>query len=334
MVDTVTNKLKHRRRLGQFASTQGRQSMPIDLVGPMTKLAVRLQYTEQNGATAPSGVLFQQNARFLQKIEIIVQGRDTLWSITPAYYAARRQYESRGVPARGMETVINSAASQNTPVDLTIPLHFDLVRGRRRDDAALDLRGLTLCQAAITFGNTNASDLWTTPGATVSLTGITCSLEGEYILNSDPKNDQYVARELIEISTPIVSTSNNFAFDVDARTGLAIRTLPLFFITANQGDDTLCPVAGGWIQLQAGSRQFINSETAFVKADSRDEMEIPSAQEIAGVDFIDILQFGQLSSSIPTGKLDANLKFILNVTFGAGPSNVICQRESTRPLKI
>jgi hypothetical protein len=334
MVDTVTNKLKHRRRLGQFAATQGRQSMPIDLVGPLTKLAVRLQFTEQNGATAPSGVLFQQNARFLQKIEVIVQGRDPVWSITPAYYAARRQYEARGVPMRGMETVISATASANTPVDLTIPLHFDLVRGRRRDDAAIDLRGLTLAQCLVTFGSTTASDLWTTPGATVALTGITCSIEGEYILNSDPKNDQYVVREMIEILTPIVSSSNNFAFDVDARTGIAIRSLPLFFITANQGDDTLMPVAGGWALLQAGSRQFVNSETAFIKADARDEMEIPAAQEIAGVDYIDVLQFGQLSSSIPTGKLDANLKFILNVTMGAGPSNVICQRESTRPLKI
>jgi len=334
MADTVVNQIKHRRRLGQFAATQGRQALPIDLVGPLTKLAIRIQYTESNGATAPAGVLFQQNARFLQKVEIIIQGRDTVWSVTPAYYVARRQYEGRGVPCRGMETVIGAGANAVTAVDLTIPLHFDLVRGRRRDDAALDLRGLTLAQIAITFGSLTATDLWTTPGATVALSAVTCSLEGEYILNTDPTQNQYVARELIEIMTPIVSSSNNFAFDVDARTGIAIRTLPLFFITANQGDDSLCPTAGGWIQLQAGARQFVNTETAFLKADSRDELELPAAQEIAGLDFLDVLLMGQLATSIPTGKLDANLKAILNVTMGAGPSQVICQRESTRPLKI
>ncbi len=334
MTDTVTNKHKHRRRIGQFPSTQGRQSLPVDLVGPMTKLCVRLQFTESNGATAPVGVLFQQNARFMQRIELNVQGKDTIWSITPSFYAARRQYEGRGVPARGMETVINAAANQNTTVDLTIPLHFDLVRGRRRDDAAIDLRGVTLCQCSIIFGSLAATDLWTTPGATVAISAVSCSLEAEYILNTDPAKDQYVARELIELSYPITGSNNNFAFDVDARTGLAIRSLPLFFVTGNIGDDTLCPTSTGWIQLQAGSRTFLNSETAFIKAEARDELELPAAQELAGVDYIDVLQFGQLASSIPTGKLDANLKFIANVTFGAGPSQVVCQRESTRPLKI
>lgn len=332
-MDNVVNKLKHRRRLGQFAAVAGRQAMNIDLVGPMTKLCLRVQYTHTGGA-ATAGALFQQNARLLQKVEVIVQGRDTVFNITPALYAARRLYENDGVPMRGMETVLNPGNGLVTNVDLTIPLHFDLVRGRKRDDAALDLRGLTLAQLAVTFGT--VADLWTTP-STATITNLVCSVEGEYILNTDPSKDQYITRSIDELLYPITGSSNNFAFDVDARTGLAIRTLPLFFLTGNIGDDALCPVGGanpGWIQLVAGSRQFVNTEAGFLKADVRDEMRIPAAQELVGVDFLDVLYAGALSTSIPTGRLDANLKFILNTTFTAGNSQVVVQRESTRPLKI
>lgn len=333
MADRVSNKLKLKNRLGQFASTQGRQAMNLDMVGPMTKLNLRVQYTHTAGGAAAAGPLFQQNARILQKIEVIVQGRDTVWNITPAIYAARHRYENHGVPMRGMSTVITNGIGTVSNVDLTIPLDFTLINGMKRSDAALDLRGLTLAQLAVTFGT--AADMWTTPNGAV-ISNLVCSVEAEYLVNTTEK-DTYITRALDELLYPITGTSNNFAFDIDARTGLAIRTIPLFFLTNNIGDDALCPVGGanpGWIRLQAGARQFLNTEVGFLKADVVDEYCIQPGDELVGVDFIDNLFDGSLATSIPTGLLDANLKIIANVTYAAGNSQVICQRESTRPLKI
>lgn len=329
----AVNKLKVNTRLGQFASTQGRQAMNLDIGNPLTRLFLRVQYTHTSGAADAVGRLFQQNARILQKIEVIVQGRDTVWNITPALYAARRQYENQGVQMRGMSTVITATAAAVTNVDITIPLDFTLVNGRKRDDSALDLRGLTMAQLAVTFGT--IADLWTTPG-TATITNLVCSVEAEYLFNTKP-TEAFITRAMDELSFPITGSSNNFSFDVDARTGLAVRTLPLFFLTNNIGDDALCPVGGanpGWVRLVSGSQQFINSEIAFVKANAIDELRVPAGSEITGLNFISNQFDGSLPTSIPTGMLDANLKFQANVTYAAGNSMVVCQREVTRPFRF
>ncbi len=328
----ATNKLKVTTRLGQFNSTAGRQSMNLDIGNPLTKLYLRLKYTHTSGGADAVGRLFQQNIRLLQKVEVIVQGRDTVWNITPALYAARCAYERAGVPLSGMETVITATAAAVTNVDVIVPLDFTLINGRKRDDAALDLRGIAIAQLAVTFGT--VADLWTTPGA-AAITNLVCSVEAEYLFNTKP-GEGFITRSLDEMLYPITGSSNNFSFDVDGKTGVAVRSLPLFFLTGNIGDDALCPVGGanpGWVRLVSGSQQFINSEIGFVKARAQEEMRVPAGNAIAGLDYVDILFDGALATSIPTGQLDANLKYQANVTYAAGNSQVVCQREVTRPFR-
>lgn len=325
-----TNLLRHRRRIGSMPyNGGGRQAIPIDLVGPCTGLNLRLRYTIATGATAPIGVLFQQNARIAKRIEVIAQGRDTVLSVSGQYLAARHQYENFGAPMKGMETAINQAANQTTNVDVVISVRFDLPRGRRTDDAALDLRGLTQCQLAFTWGS--LIDLFTTPGATVAISNQQLDIEAEYLLNVDPKA-VYATRALDEISVPLQATNNNFAVEVDARTGLAVRSLAIFTETGAIGDASI--LAAGSIRLEAGAFSFMNTQTPLLLADVRRDLDLLPGQEITGMNFLELLYEGQLASAIPTGQLDANLKLFFDATYTAGASLITIQREVVRPLKI
>lgn len=347
-MDTVTNKLKQWRRLGSFANTTGRQTLNFDVGSPLTCLLLHCQYIYTPDAVSDAvGALFQQNARFLKRVEVIVGGKDTVVNVQPSYYAARRLYENQGLPMKGMETAIDGVHGHAaTVVDLYIPIHFDLVNGRRRDDAALDLRGINLAQLAVTFGDTlTSADLWTTPHGVIS--DISLNVEGEFIVNAKSpvagfvakypgqrNGDSYVTRVLDELTFPITGTSNNYQQIIDGRSGWLLRTLPLVFTTNDLGDEALCPIPGGLIKLDAGARNFFATEPGFVKARHRDELRIPAANEIVGVDFIDLQYAGSLASCIPTGKLDADLKLTAQVVFAAGNSQINILREYTRPLQL
>lgn len=327
----LTNVLKHRRRIGSVPFNGGnRQVLPLDLVGPCTGLSLRLRYNIVAGATAPVGPLFQQLARLIKRAEIIVQGRDTVVSVSGQYLAARVQYEQKGAPAYGMESSPQTPIANATAVvDITLPLRFDLPNGRRSDDCALDLRGLTSCQLAITWGG--AADLFTTPGATVTITGQQLDVEAEYLLNVDAKT-QYVTRSVDELQLPLTGSNSNLAFEIDARTGLAVRSLALFTVQNDIGVTNV--LDSGSIKLEAGAFTFINSASPVLKSDVRRRLELASSSEIAGLYLVDPLYMGQLATAIATGKLDANLRFVLDATYTSGTTMLVCQREVVRPLKI
>lgn len=350
----LNSQYKNTNRLGSFAQVTGRQPLNIDTGAPLTGLDIRLRYTITTGATAPTGVMFGaflQLAQMLKRIELIVNGQDTVWSVQGWLYLLRLMAERHGVIPKGFETPINMAATQTTNVDIHLPLHFDLIRGRKRNDAAIDLRGIRSAQLVITYGG--LADLFGTPGATVALSNVQCDVEGTYLVNTPDKQADgtptvFGVRQLDEINVQLPGVNNQFTLDIDQRTGTNLISLLNFFATTTAGvpaGDDVGLINGntftGDFKLRSGSTYFHTSQAPQMKARAREEFALVSANnggtinpEQVGMFMHDIRYDGKLSTGIPTGALDANLQYLLNHNYGTGGTTWYVQRESLRPLNV
>jgi len=166
---------------------------------------------------------------------------------------------------------------------------------------------------------------------------VVLDVEAEYLQNvpaiqktgkNSGKPYVFNVRQLDELNVPLTATNNAFTFDIDDRTGVLLKSLFMATLTAGAGDDA--PLANGSIKLKAGSLYYINSVTPILKANVRDDYFIPPASEDVGVNFINLLYDGKLSTGIPTGQIPANLQMVLDATLGAGPTSFLVQRESWR----
>ncbi|HEY3917733.1 MAG TPA: hypothetical protein VGL83_08060 [Stellaceae bacterium] len=352
----ISNQFKLINRLGTFAQTVGRQPLNLDVGAPLTCLDVRLRYTIVTGATAPIGVMYGtvlQLLQLIQRAELIVNGQDTVMSVQPWLYAVRSMQERSGVLFRGLETPINMAANQTTNVDVHLPLHFDIVRGRKRNDAAVDLRGIRSAQLYLTFGG--LANLFGTPGATVALSNVTVDVEGTYIEQVPNKDSNgnpivFAVRQLDELNMQLVGANNQTTLDVDQRTGVNMLSLLHYFATSTAGvpagDDTGMingSTFQGDMKLKSGGQYYSISQAAFMRARVRDENRLINAgqpatnminPEFAGAFYQDIRYDGKLTTGIPTGALDANLQALYNQNYTTGNTTLYVQRESVRPLQV
>lgn len=351
----VSTQFKLVNRLGTFAQTTGRQPLNLDVGNPLAGLDLRLRYTIATGATPPTGVMygaFFQLVQLLKRIEIIINGQDTVWSVQPWLYIARLCNEREGVIPKGFETPINMAANQTTNVDLHIPLHFDAIKGRKRNDCAIDLRGIRMAQLYVTWGG--LTDLFGTPGATVAISNIQLDVEGTYLINV-PQIDSvthrptvFAVRQLDEINMNLVGANNQTTLDVDQRTGVNLLSVAHFFATpaggVPAGDDSGLINGNtftGDFKLKSAGTYFFVGQAPQLKARIREEFRLSTAAnggiinpEFAGFYYHDIRYDGKSSTGIPTGALDANLQYLLNQNYAGGTTVWYLQRESIRPLNV
>lgn len=354
----ITNQYKLTNREGSFARTVGRQPLNLDVGAPMTGIDLRLRYTITTGATAPTGVMFGtlfQLAQLLKRIEVIINGQDTVWSVQGWLYLARLMTERHGIIPKGFETAINMAANQTTNVDIHLPLHFDLLRGRKRNDTAIDLRGIRAAQLYVTFGG--LADLFGTPGATVTLTNVQLDVEATYIEQVPAKDKKgnpivFAVRQLDELNVGLPGANNQATLDIDQRTGVNLISLAHYFATTTAGvpagDDTGLINGNtftGDFKIKSGGEYFFVGQAPQMKARVRDEFQLINAgqaadvasminPEFAGFFMHDLRYDGKLSTGIPTGALDANLQALLNHNYASGNTTWYIQRESVRPLNV
>ncbi|MGE5503313.1 MAG: hypothetical protein ACM31L_02715 [Actinomycetota bacterium] len=327
-----SNQVIHRRKLGTIPYTAGgRASIELDRDGVLLQLRLRLKYTITNGGSAaPTGLKFLFPFRLMRRIEVIVGGRDTVWSISGEQLAAKVWYENQVAPY-GNITAVTAGAGSTTSVDLVLPLDFTLPLGVRPDDTGLDTRGIGQLACYVTWAS-GASDLFgTTNSATIS--NVTCSLEGKYMLNI-PNNRVYLVRALDTMSRQLTGTASNWDMTLDRGTGLVYRSFTTFTTVDDVGvSDILDP---GSIRVEAGSFIFVNQDAVQIKAENAVELNLGSTI-LTGVYHLPLTAFGQLVNGINTGPLDADLKVIfdpatLSATSGTNMINVL--REAVRPLKL
>ena len=343
----VTNPLKNTRKLGSITfSSGGQQSLQLDKNGVLLRLLLRLQFTVTNSATAPVGPLFMTLARLLRNVQVLVGGRDVVQNMTGWAMAARAIIEAKGVYPQGMAATVNTTASAVTSYDVTLPVDFTLPLGARFDDTALDTTGLSQLSLIVSWGTSDAADLFATPnGAAIS--NVSLDIEGEYIPNPfrDPKTGMaisngiavqqnpatkpkpYMVRQLDYQQVDISATNSNLGITIDQRTGLVLTSIMAIALADNVGTDSIV----NSLSMDAASLNFLNRDAPEIRASNLRDLELTTGT-IPGMLYVDPRVRGSLTNSIATAGLAGDLKWTADVTEVGTVCQLFIQREGVRPL--
>ena len=322
-----TNQTLQRRRSGIIPYVAGgRQTVELDRDGAILKAVLDLSYTVTNGATDPATPLHNWPARLIRRVEVIVGGRDTIWSVSGEELAERLLLEHQGI-LPGISQSVTSGNAATTAVRLYLPLEFTLPGGRRIDDTGLDTRGVGTITLSITWA-TSTADLFTTPNS-AAISGVTLNLETIHLRNLRP-DQVFLVRALDSVERAVTGSTDNFDLTMDRGTGLVYRSFMLRTLNDNVAANTV--LDSGVLRLECGAYVFQNRTGYVIRAENQFDQVLQSMR--TGSYFIDLLLDGQLSNGINTAALDSDLKFMLGVTKSAGVCNVVCSREAVRPLKL
>lgn len=332
-----SNPTKHIRKLGSIKYTAGgRESLELDKNGVLLSLLLRIRFTVTNGATGPTGALFQTLARIIQRLEIMAGGRDVVQSIPGYFLALRAQYEAEGIPALGMGATVVTTGSAATTYDLSLPVPFTLPLGRREDDTALDTTGLSQLSAIITWARSDCSDLFTTPnGATIS--NVSCDVEGTYIANpmrnqsgmavSSKSGKPYLVRHLDYQEVAVTATNNSQAVILDSRTGLVVTSFLFAQLADDVGNDNII----NSMRMEAASFVYSLRDAQPIRAENVRNLRLFNGY-VPGALYLDPRIDGSVINAITTSELEGDLKVVLDVTKQGTTCKLGIQREALRPL--
>lgn len=319
---------KVRRRLPSipYAASQ-RNSINIDRDGVLNHLAFALTFRCTNGATGPVGPLWQTLARLIRRLEIVINGQDTVVSISGAHLASRAQVEN-GVRAFGMASTVVLTNSAVTDYAVTIPLPLTLPRAVRPDDTSLDLRRVDQATIAITWGD--ATDLFTTPNA-AAISNVNCDVIATYLVNAGPE-ESFLTRALDVQDIPNVSSNPNLTALMDRGSDLFWRSFHVAQLRGQVGVSNIVNEA----RLTAGSFTYNSTPAGALIAQTIADYAIPSA-EFPAADWafrIDMPTVGSNITLINGGALAGDLFANFSTTYTSGSEIISISREVLRPLRI
>lgn len=321
---------RHIRKLGSVPYVSGsRETLEIDRAGVLATLWLRLTFTVTNGSSAAVGPFFQTLSRLLQRIEVIVGGRDTVWSVAGPMLTAMLLYEN-GRPSFGMDsTVVLTGSSTATVYTVAIPLRFTLPNSRRPDDCALDIRGDRVSQTSvhITWGPSDASDFYGTPNS-AAISAVSLNIEGEYILDV-PADRAFLVRSVDQTRRDVTGNNDNFDVVMDRGSGLFYRSFLIAALADKVGSNSIV----NNVRLEAGSFVFRNQHPTVLRAMAQERSSLTTAELLAGVLSVPVTWLGQGVTMINTGLLTSDLKFIFDVTKTGTTCVIDVLREAVRPLK-
>lgn len=324
MAAAPVNRRTVHRKIGtvQYNANQ-RNSLELDKDGVLLDAHIRAQFTVTNGATGPTGANFQTLARLINRVEVIVGGRDTVQSI-PGHLLAARATVERGIVPYGMDATVVATSGAVTSYDIILPLDFTQPLARRPEDTGLDLRGIGQAAVNITWGS--GSDLHATNPGVVS--AVTCTVEGRYLLNPNPERSILV--RALDYQEETISASNTaMSVTLDSRTGQLFTSFLMVATDGGAGDDDVL----NSVRIEAGPFVYMNRDAEMIKASMR---ELYQFAPQTGVYYLDPRVEGSLLNGIDTspGAIVGDLKAIMDVTVGSGTTKLFIQKESVRPLKL
>lgn len=324
------------KKLGAIRYTSGgRESLEIDKNGVLLRLFLRLRYTVTNTGTAPVGPLFNALARLIQRIEIMAGGRDVVQSV-PGYFLASRAHLENGFPAYGMTTPVLTASAV-TNYDIILPVDFTLPLGARLDDCALDTYGLSQLSAIVTWGKTDASDLFATPnGATIS--NVSLDVEAQYVGNpfranngmavSGTSGKPYLVRHLDYQEVNVPATNNNFSVILDSRTGLLVTSFTIAQLVDDVGSNSVI----NSVKLEAASFIYALRDAPFIRAENVRNLKLSAGDVPTGLLYVDPRLDGSVVNAIDTSQLEGDLKATFDIVKSGTVTKLGIQREAIRPL--
>lgn len=319
-----------KRRLPSVPYQAGvRNTIAIDRDGVLSMLGIRLAFRVSNGATAPSGPLWQTLARLIRRLEVIVNGADTVVSISGAHLASRSQVEF-GTRPFGMDATVVLTANAVTDYEVYLECPFFLPRSQRMDDTSLDLRRVDQAILAVTWGD--ASDLFGTPGATVAVSNVACSIEGHYLVNVDP-TQVFLARALDMQEIANTASNANFAVLQDRGSDLFWRS---FHVATLRNQVAAQNIITGDVRLNAGAFVYLNRDGFSILSETKRFSALPATEYPAPdrVYRIGMEYLGSNQTLINAAALSGDLYLTLGTTYTSGNEIVSISREAMRSLRI
>ncbi len=315
-----------RRRIGSIDFVSGsKQSLDIPRDGVITGYDLRLRYTVTNETPGPIGPLYQTLARLIRRVDIVMGGRDTVFSQSGESISARQQYEFRTVPVGMGDTVVLTDALV-TAYDVHLKIPRILPTSNAFFATADDVRRVNQATMEVTFGAADTSDMFTTANAAISL--VTLDVFADYLL--DIPDQTFGVREMKEIRHTVTATSPAELMTIDGGTGLTIRSLAIAVLVANIGSNT--PLDAGSIKIQTGAFVFHEIDAPVIQADNK---ALFSQEALITGFYLQPLTFGgDLRMAIATGALSADLNALFDITVGAGTHEILMSVESTRGLQV
>lgn len=318
----------HTKPLGELTyRSAGRDTLDIPRDGVVSALNLRVQFTITNGSSAAVGPLWQALARILQRVELTINGRDTIVSMDGPGLVARAIYEQGNTPYGVGDTVVLTGSAA-TVYEIIIPIPFYLPRSANAYLCALPASRLGQVVLAITWAASTCAQIYTTPNS-AAISAVTCKVEGEYLVGA-PEGANYLARILDMDTDEIGSDTNNFQTTIDTGTGLLYRSFLIAATDADIAEDDIVDE----LRLESGTQVFQKREAPFIQAGNKHKYNQSAHQ--TGVYFLHTELMGQGSMWINTARevLHSDLKLVADVDVGTGTTNFINYRESIRPFKL
>lgn len=331
---------KTTRKVGNFQFVAGgRDSLRLDTDGVVTRLLIRIKFSVTSGSSAMVGPLFQTLARLIKKVDIEVNGRDVIQT-QPGWMLAAEAFVANKLPAYGMDsTVVLTGSTTTTAYDVILPVYLDNPLGRRRDDTALDMAGLSQVVVRCEFG-TIADLVATTNSATVTVSEMT--LAAEHMINyrrgtaANGAPQPLNIRHIDWIEDTITATSPAHEITVDNKTGLFIQSLFVFATVNDVANDSVINA----LTLKQGN--FIHGvwDAPVLRAMNREQFGISvgtfASFPLTGMYYIDPRYDGQMINGIDTRpeQMPSDLKLALDVTLQSGTNKVFVRREGWRNLML
>lgn len=229
----------------------------------------------------------------------------------------------RGFSIRGV-TVPDAAGTQ--PVDFSIPVNFKMPGSVNPVEWGLPMALFSSYQLVMTFGGRD--QLFTGGTNTWDPTGLTVEVWADY---DDGVAGSFHLVEEAEIVTPVLATQPDLQLILER--GFIYTHLLFIANTALAVDDTLI----NGITVQSAGRVWTPQADKNAKILHRWNQETHvnnSAESLSGIYFVPALRDGMVSRGIDAGANRVEIKF--DVTFGAGPSNIITRyrRVQAKALQV
>lgn len=326
-----------RKKLGSWLYASGqRVANTIDRDGILYQLNLRCRFTITNGATGPVGPLAATLARIIQRLEIQLNGKDTIINATGEQLVCRALYENGALPY-GMDATVVLTNSAVTNYDIVIPVMLFLPHSVNPRDTGLECRTLQQVNVAVTFANSNCSDFFTTTNS-AALSNVQLDITGEYIINAPIKNvgdADYFVRVLDYVIQPVTGTNSQLGVQMD-RGPQFYRS---FHILAQQNNINVDTIVNN-LKMQAGSFVFYDMPGVVSRAELLSDFGIFPASGagilLTGNYRIDMSKFGSLDTAINVdpAALLVDLYHYYDVTYTSGTTNLIISREAIRKPNI
>jgi hypothetical protein len=323
--------LKHVAPIGEITYTsQSRQTLEIDRTGLLTGANIRVQFTVTNGGTAAVGPFFETLSRIINRLEIIVNGRDTILSLPGSMLAVLAHFSASVVP-HGTDDTVVLTGSAATVYDVVIPIEFTLPRSVAPLGSGLPAFRLGQTTMALTWGNSDCSDIYGTPNS-AAISAVTCWVEGEYILGLDPAR-AYAARVLDVDTETVDATTTNHQIVIDTGTGLLYRGLTLVTLRDKVAAANILQDTTTGVSLESGTLVFQGRSPTFIQAANKRNYNLDTVK--TGVYHLNAEMFGdgRMWLNSDRSQMPSDLRLKLAVTKTSGTEEVHVIREAVRPFK-